>query len=62
LYPNWKDIHPVILVKKTIVSPLISEDIPMGWFDGETQHSGTLSGAGVLIRIKKDYLQMDFLL
>jgi ribonuclease HI len=26
----------------------------MGWFDGATQHSGTLSGAGGLIRIKKD--------
>jgi hypothetical protein len=54
LYQNWKDIHPVIVVKKTLVSPLISEDTPTGWFDGATQHSGTLSGAGGLIRINKN--------
>jgi len=47
LYQNWKDIHPTIGAKKTLISPLIAEDTPMGWFDGATQCSGTLCGVVV---------------
>jgi ribonuclease HI len=54
MYKNWKAIHPFKLVKQIKFRPHISEDTPTGWFDGATQHSGTLSGAGGLIRITKD--------
>jgi hypothetical protein len=40
--------------KKTLISPLIAEDTPTGWFDGATQRSGTLCGAGGLIRTNKN--------
>jgi ribonuclease HI len=54
LYQSWKNIHPDIVKKKTLVRPIITEDTPTGWFDGATQHSGILSGAGGLIRINKN--------
>ena len=62
LYQNWKDIHRSIGKKKTLIIPLIAEDTPTRWFDGAEQRSGTLSGAGGLIRTKKNLpFQMDFL-
>ena len=53
LYKRWKTFHLDLGKIKTLVKPILIEDTPMGWFDGETQLSGTISGTVGLNRINK---------
>jgi len=51
---NFGEIFIQLKKKKIFINPYIADNFIKGWFDGATQHSGALCGAGGLIRLTEN--------